>query len=123
MRRTTRTFAGALLAAGLGLSGCAFGDDEADLDGTGVPPVYLDEEEVGDPDRVDGGEEDADGIDPGTGGIQEDDEIGLEGDDPDTVEDTPFEAETEGETGAETEGEGEGGVDSGPDTVEDGNID
>lgn len=62
MRRTTRTFAGALLAAGLGLSGCAFGDDEADLDGTGIPAVF-DEEEVGDPDP------------------------GLEGEDPVTVED------------------------------------
>ena len=86
MRRTTRTFAGALLAAGLGLSGCAFGDDEADLEGTAIPAVF-DEEEVGEPDRVDGGAEDADSVDPGTGGIQDDDETGLEGDDPDTVED------------------------------------
>ena len=73
MRRTTRTFAGALLAAGLGLSGCAFGDDEADLEGTDVPAVF-DEEEVGGPDPVDGGAEDADSIDPGTGGISDDDD-------------------------------------------------
>ena len=106
-------FAGALLAGGLVLTGCAFGDDEADLGGTGVPAVF-DEEEVGGPDRVDGGAEDADSIDPGTGGIQDDDQTGTEGDDPDTLEDTPF------ESGGD---DGDAGPDSGPDTVEDGNVD
>ncbi|TYP90819.1 hypothetical protein [Blastococcus xanthinilyticus] len=84
MRTTTRTFAGALLAAGLGLGGCAFGSDEADLDGTGVPEVFQ-SEEVGGPDRVDGGDEDADGVDPGTGGIDDDDDV-VGGSDADDVD-------------------------------------
>ncbi|WP_456588466.1 hypothetical protein [Blastococcus sp. SYSU DS1021] len=75
MRRTSRMLAGAVLAAGLGLTGCG-GDDEADP-GTGVPEVFQ-EEEVGSPDPVDGGEEDADGIDRGTGGIDEDDNTGTD---------------------------------------------
>ncbi|MCF6509718.1 hypothetical protein E9549_20315 [Blastococcus sp. MG754426] len=79
MRRTTRVLAGALLTTGLGLSGCSFGSDEPATDGTGVPAVF-DEEEVGSPDRVDGGEEDADGIDRGTGGIDEDDNTGIDDD-------------------------------------------
>jgi hypothetical protein len=84
MRRTTRMFTGALFATGLALTGCAFGDDEADLDGTGVPAVFQDEE-VGAPDRVDGGDEDADGVDKGTGGIDDDDNVagGSDGDDVD----------------------------------------
>lgn len=79
MRRNTRALAGALLATGLALSGCVGGDDEADTGGGGVPAVF-DEEEVGSPDRVDGGEEDADGIDRGTGGIDEDDNTGIDDD-------------------------------------------
>jgi hypothetical protein len=78
MRRTTRVLAGALMAAGLGLSGCG-GDDELDPNPDSVPAVF-DEEEVGSPDRVDGGEEDADGVDRGTGGIDEDDNTGSDGD-------------------------------------------
>ncbi|MGY2082306.1 hypothetical protein [Blastococcus sp. SYSU DS0539] len=77
MRRSTRMVAGAALAAGLALSGCG-GDDELDPEeGTGVPEVFQ-SEEVGSPDPVDGGEEDADGIDRGTGGIDEDDNTGAD---------------------------------------------
>ncbi|MGY2065591.1 hypothetical protein [Blastococcus sp. SYSU DS0619] len=75
MRRSTRMVAGAVLAAGLGLSGCGQ-DDEVD-EGPGVPEVFQ-SEEVGSPDQVDGGEEDADGIDRGTGGIDEDDNTGTD---------------------------------------------
>ena len=84
MRTTTRMFAGAVLAAGLGLTGCSFGGDEPDLDGTGVPAVFQNEE-VGSPDPVDGGDEDADGVDKGTGGIDDDDNV-IGGSDADDVD-------------------------------------
>ena len=74
MRRTTRMLAGALLAAGLGLTGCGDGDDPEIQEGTTVEQEFEQEqEEVGGPDPVDGGEEDADGVDPGTGGLDDDD--------------------------------------------------
>ncbi|MGY1915894.1 hypothetical protein [Blastococcus sp. SYSU DS0973] len=76
MRSSTRMVAGAVLAAGLGLSGCG-GDDEVDVNEGGVPAVFEDEE-VGSPDPVDGGEEDADGVDRGTGGIDQDDNTVLD---------------------------------------------
>ena len=87
MRTTTRMFAGALLAAGLGLGGCAFGDDEPDA-GPGVPEVFQ-SEEVGSPDPVDGGDEDADGVDRGTGGIDDDDNVSGGSDADDVDQDGP----------------------------------
>lgn len=88
MRRTTRTLTGALLVAGLGLTGCAFGDDEADLDGTGIPAVFQhEEEEVGGHDRVGGEEEVLDSVDRGSGGIRVDGgDEDLDSVDPGTVE-------------------------------------
>ncbi|TFV63838.1 hypothetical protein E4P41_03740 [Geodermatophilus sp. DF01-2] len=71
MRRTRRWLAGTVLAVGLGLTGCAAGE-EADPPGDAVPGEEADTAE--DPDPVDGGEEDPDGIDPGTGGIDDDDD-------------------------------------------------
>ena len=84
MRRTTRMVAGALLAAGLGLSGCGDGDD-ADVDEGTTLEQEFEREEVGGPDPVDGGEEDADGVDKGTGGLDTDDntEGGGDGTTPD----------------------------------------
>ncbi len=64
--------AGAALAIGLGLTGC--GDTgEITNDDAGI----TEEEEFGSPDPVDGGEEDADSIDKGTGGIDDDDNTGA----------------------------------------------
>ncbi|SEM14001.1 hypothetical protein SAMN04515665_13411 [Blastococcus sp. DSM 46786] len=80
MRRTTRALAGALLATGLGLSGCG-GDDEADVN-EGVTEEQFEEDEVGSEDPVDGGDEDPDGTDPGTGGLDEDDDTVLDEDVP-----------------------------------------
>lgn len=77
MRRTRRMVAGAALAIGLGLTGCSSAGENEPLDGS----VNVDEEEVGDPDRVDGGEEDPDGVDKGTGGIDDDDNTGTDTDD------------------------------------------
>ena len=101
MRRTTRMLAGAVLAAGVGLTGCG-GDDEADP-GTGVPDVFQ-EEEVGNPDPVDGGDEDADGTDRGTGGIDEDDNTSLDEDVPPGQTD---DSSVDGEDGTPSTEEGE----------------
>jgi len=68
MGRMRRALTGAVLAAGLRLTGCTQGLDLADRQDDAVPA-----EEAGDADRVDGGAEDADGVDPGTGGIDDDD--------------------------------------------------
>ena len=70
MRRTTRLLAGVTLAVGLGLTGCTA---EGPTDTT---KSQVGEEEVGGPDRVDGGDEDPDGVDKGTGGIDDDDNTG-----------------------------------------------
>jgi hypothetical protein len=66
--------AGAALAIGLGLTGCGSTGEDEPLDGS----VNVEDEEVGSPDKVDGGEEDPDGIDPGTGGIDDDDDTGTD---------------------------------------------
>jgi hypothetical protein len=68
MRRTGRLVSGAVLAVGLGLTGCS-DTETADTD-----PAPTESEEVGSPDQVDGGDEDPDGVDPGTGGIDDDDD-------------------------------------------------
>ncbi len=72
MRRTRRALAGAVLAVGIGLTGCGTPDAANTLD-----PDEVTEESpggTGDPDPVDGGEDDADGVDPGTGGIDDDED-------------------------------------------------
>ncbi len=67
MRRMGRLLSGAALAVALGLTGCS------DAETAATDPAPTESEEVGSPDRVDGGDEDPDGIDPGTGGIDDDD--------------------------------------------------
>jgi hypothetical protein len=67
MHRMGRVLCGAVLAVGLGLTGCS----NAETADTDQAPTQS--EEVGSPDRVDGGDEDPDGVDPGTGGIDDDD--------------------------------------------------
>lgn len=68
MRRMRRLVSVAVVAVGLGLTGCT----DAETADTG--PAPTESEEVGSPDRVDGGDEDPDGVDPGTGGIDDDDD-------------------------------------------------
>ncbi len=68
MRRMGRLVSGAVLVVGLGLTGCSSAGT-ADTD-----PAPTESEEVGSPDQVDGGDEDPDGVDPGTGGIDDDDD-------------------------------------------------
>jgi len=71
MRRTRRWLTGTVLAVTLGVTGCS--DSAAgDPPGDAVPSEEADLS--GDPDPVDGGEEDPDGIDPGTGGLDDDDD-------------------------------------------------
>jgi hypothetical protein len=71
MRRTRRWLTGTVLAVTLGVTGCS--DSAAgDPPGDAVPSEEADPS--GDPDPVDGGEEDPDGIDPGTGGLDDDDD-------------------------------------------------
>ncbi|RZU32516.1 hypothetical protein [Blastococcus saxobsidens] len=84
MRRTTRMVAGAVLAGGLALTGCGEGDTADPQDGTSVEEEF-EQEEVGGPDPVDGGEEDDDAVDKGTGGLDSDDntEGGGDGSTPD----------------------------------------
>lgn len=70
--------AGAVLAVGLGLTGCTQGEDPADSQDDTVPTEQAGEPD--DADRVDGGDEDADGVDPGTGGIDDDDDTATDED-------------------------------------------
>ena len=67
VHRMRRVLCGAVLAVGLGLTGCG----SAETAETDRAPIES--EEVGSPDQVDGGDEDPDGVDPGTGGIDDDD--------------------------------------------------
>ncbi|TQN42080.1 hypothetical protein FHU33_1473 [Blastococcus colisei] len=94
MRRTRRMVAGAALAIGLGLTGCGSADPGNSPGDDSV--TDIEEEEVGSPDQVDGGEEDADSVDKGTGGIDDDDNTGGE-------EDTPADddADIDDETGTD----------------------
>lgn len=69
MRKTTRMLAGAVLAAGLGLTGCGEDDTPALEEGTTVDEQF---------DTPEGGDEDPNTVDRGTGGIQEDEEAGID---------------------------------------------
>ena len=71
MRRMRRWLTGTVLAVSLGVTGCS-GSAAGDPPGDAVPGEEADSS--ADPDPVDGGEEDADGIDPGTGGLDDDDD-------------------------------------------------
>ncbi|SFE54013.1 hypothetical protein [Blastococcus tunisiensis] len=90
MRRTRRMAAGAALAIGLGLTGCGE-TEQITNDDAGVTVEEFESE-----DPVDGGEEDADTVDKGTGGIDDDDNTGGE-------EDTPAndDADIDDETGTD----------------------
>lgn len=68
MHRKRRALAGAVLAVGLGLTGCSDTDEITDED-AGLTV----EEEFGEQDDSDA---DQDGVDPGTGGIDDDDNTG-----------------------------------------------
>src|SRR5918998_5282074 len=86
MRRTRRWLTGTVLAVTLGLTGC--GDSAAeDTPHDSVPAEESDDAQDQDP--VDGGEEEPDGVDPGTGGLDDDDDTDDQDAGDDATEDIP----------------------------------